>query len=73
MIFAMTFVIRAIYEAILYYRSIFIINRIPGEFELSLETMINGLVTYQLPIGLIVYLHERNTRSIGKNGKRLAT
>ena len=44
-IFAMTFIIRAIYEGVLYYRSMLIINQIPSQYELSLETMVNGLVT----------------------------
>ena len=64
--FTVTFFIRAIFEGALGYYNIFSADRFPGQFLFSLELMLNSLVSYQLPIGLIFFLHHRNSRSNGK-------
>ena len=64
--FTVTFFIRAIFEGALGYYNIFSTDRFPGQFLFSLELMLNSLVSYQLPIGLIFFLHYRNSRSNSK-------
>ena len=63
--FTVTFFIRAGYEAALGYRNTF--YYFPKQFALSLELMINGLLSYQLPIALIIFLHHRNSRTKGNH------
>ena len=69
--FTGTFFIRAVYEGILGYYNVFSADRFPSQFILSLELMLNGLVSYQTPIGLIFLLHHRNSRgkTAGRNGE----
>ena len=71
--FTVTFFIRAIYEACLGYKNLFDLKSIPSQFRLSMEVLINGFVSYQLPIGLIIYLHQRNSKSNLSNADRAAS
>ena len=61
--FTVTFFIRAILEFSLGYYNTFSTDKFPSQFLFSLELMLNGLVSYMVPIGLIFFLHHRNSRT----------
>ena len=74
-LFNVTFFIRVIFEGYLGYLNSISIpkqnKRPPCQYPLSIEILVNSFMSYLFPIGLICYLHYRNTRPATRDRDRV--